>query len=76
MLSVLMGPDMIEVFFVACLLTSPDDCQPRSMVFAEGTQRTCMMQAQPELAKWAAEHPAYTIKSWKCRPVNPYERET
>jgi hypothetical protein len=26
----------------------------------------CYLYAQPHFAKWAADHPAWEIKKWKC----------
>ena len=41
------------------------------MVFAEQmSPMTCMMQAQPELAKWANEHPKWQVSKWKCQSGN------
>lgn len=61
---------MIELLFVACLAASPEECRERSMVFTDITPMACLMGAQPELAKWAATHPAYTIENWRCRAVS------
>ncbi len=60
---------MIELLFVTCLSASPEDCQERSLLYTEMTPMTCMMAAQPELAKWAEQHPKWTINGWKCRYV-------
>ena len=61
---------MIELLFVACLATAPDNCRDRSLVFQDVTQMQCLMGAQPELAKWVAQHPNQQIKSWRCKPVS------
>ncbi len=61
---------MIELLFVACLSTSPSDCQEQSLLYTDMTPMACMMAAQPELAKWAETHPTWTIGRWKCRYVN------
>ncbi len=66
---------MIELLFVACLSTSPDECRERSLVFTDVTPMACMMGAQPELAKWVEAHPNFTIESWRCRMVSFAERE-
>ncbi|WP_417718732.1 hypothetical protein [Salipiger sp.] len=66
---------MIELLFVACLSTAPDQCQERSLLFTDITPMTCMMGAQPELAKWTTTHPAFTVRGWKCRAVKPGEKE-
>ena len=66
---------MIELVFVACLVTAPDQCRERSLTFTEITPQQCLMGAQPELAKWVSTHPNDRIKSWRCRAVSVTERE-
>ena len=66
---------MIELLFVACLSTAPDQCEERSMIFTDAPPMACMMGAQPELAKWTETHPAFRVTGWKCRMVNPNEKE-
>lgn len=62
---------MIELIFIACLNANSTHCEERSMVFAEQmSPMTCMMQAQPELAKWANEHPKWQVSKWKCQSGN------
>ncbi|WP_299632694.1 hypothetical protein [uncultured Roseobacter sp.] len=67
---------MIELLFVACLSTAPDECRERSLVFTDVSPMQCLMGAQPELAKWTANHPNQQIKSWRCRTVSFAERDT
>ena len=67
---------MIELFFIVCLVSAPDDCQEKSLLYADITPMACMMGAQPELAKWIAERPNYRIKQWKCRPLVYAEHKT
>jgi hypothetical protein len=31
-----------------------------------GSLQSCMMQAQPYLAQWVGEHPAYRVMRWRC----------
>lgn len=66
---------MIELLFVACLASAPEDCRERSLVFTNVTPIQCLMGAQPELAKWANSHPNFTIQSWRCRTVSFAERD-
>ncbi len=67
---------MIELLFVACLATSPENCRERSLVFTDVTPMQCLMSAQPELAKWNDSHPNEMIKSWRCRMVSFAEQDT
>ncbi|SEL71417.1 hypothetical protein SAMN05444413_11453 [Roseivivax marinus] len=67
---------MIELLFVACLSTAPEQCQERSLLYTDVTPMTCMMGAQPELAKWALTHPGYRISEWRCQWANVAEQKT
>ncbi len=67
---------MIELIFVACLATAPEDCRERSLVFSNITPMQCLMAAQPELAKWSVAHPNMDIRSWRCKAVNFAEQKT
>lgn len=66
---------MIELLFVACLSTAPDQCEERSMIFTDVTPMACMMGAQPQLAKWVSTHPAFHVAGWKCQQVRTAEKE-
>lgn len=61
---------MIELVFIACLKIDPHACEQKILSYVEegqaATQTSCFMRAQPELAAWAGQHPAFTIASWKC----------
>ncbi|MFQ1701380.1 hypothetical protein ACJ5NV_12385 [Loktanella agnita] len=61
---------MIELLFVACLASAPEECRETSLVFTDVTPAACLMGAQPELAKWTNTHPNYQIRSWKCQQVS------
>jgi hypothetical protein len=64
---------MIELLFVACLSTAPDRCEERSLLYLDISPLTCMIRAQPELAKWTETHPAFTVTRWSCRRLGPDE---
>ncbi|MGB3243545.1 MAG: hypothetical protein WBB25_03350 [Sulfitobacter sp.] len=66
---------MIELLFVVCLASDPNQCRQRSLVFTDVSPTQCLMGAQPELANWIATHPNQQIKSWKCRTVSFVERD-
>lgn len=58
---------MIELVFIICFKTAPDACEERSLIYeAHPSPTYCMVEAQPHLAEWAAQHPAYTVRHWKC----------
>lgn len=59
---------MIELVFVACLKTMPSRCEERSLAYLpEMTLFSCMIQAQPQLARWAEMHPGLTVSRWSCQ---------
>ena len=60
---------MSELLFVVCLLASPDVCEERSMQYLDVSPRSCVLAAQPELARWIGEHPGWRIRRWSCRPL-------
>jgi hypothetical protein len=65
---------MIELLFVACLKTMPDQCEERSFAYLpEMSLHSCMVQAQPQLAQWAETHPALTISRWTCQRTDTRE---
>ena len=59
---------MISFVISACLLSDPHVCKDYSFPLDEGYDQTsCMMEAPPYVAKWTGEHPAWQVKSWKCK---------
>ena len=59
---------MIELVFVACLLSPQEFCDERHVLHLPDIGiMDCMMTAQPQMAKWVEAHPNYKITSWKCR---------
>ncbi|MHA6346005.1 hypothetical protein [Roseivivax sp. CAU 1761] len=61
---------MIELLFVACLSTAPNECREQSMLYTDISPMACLMGAQPELAKWATQNPGYSIARYQCRFVD------
>lgn len=61
---------MVELLFLVCMSGQPEICEERSLLYIEVSTTACMMDAQPELAKWAESHMGYDIKRWTCRPAN------
>jgi hypothetical protein len=45
----------------------PASCHEYHVLFqTSGSLQSCMMQAQPYLAQWSGEHPAFRIVRWRC----------
>ncbi|TNC60035.1 hypothetical protein [Rubellimicrobium roseum] len=60
---------MIELVFVACLSAAPATCEQRALQFTDLSVLSCTFGAQPELARWIAEHPGWQIQRWTCQPI-------
>lgn len=60
---------MIELIFVACLSAAPTTCERGALQFTDITVTACTFGAQPELARWAGEHPGWSIRRWSCRAM-------
>lgn len=61
---------MIQLVFIACLISSPADCESKSLVFTEVSPMSCLMRAQPQLAEWTESHPKWKVTGWHCAPVS------
>jgi hypothetical protein len=65
---------MIELLFVTCLATAPDNCRDRSLMYTEDTGlMACMLHGQAQIAKWAETHPGEQVQGWKCRHTSMRE---
>jgi len=69
--------NLVDLILLACMLAnsgaakpgaaSPRACHEYHVLFqTAGSLERCMMQAQPYLAQWAGEHPAFRIMRWRC----------
>lgn len=58
---------MIAIIISACLVADPAVCKDhRVPLQAQYDAARCYIYAQPHFAQWAAAHPAWEIKKWKC----------
>ena len=61
---------MISVVMSVCLAAQPTVCKDVSLQFAAEIENVtpfmCNRYAQPEMAKWIAEHPKWKLTRWKC----------
>ena len=63
---------MIELVFIVCLATAPDQCKDIHLTYAEQaiTPMQCVMHGQPQIARWISENPPiWTVKRFYCSPV-------
>jgi len=59
--------NFLELIFTVCAIGNADICQDRHIaVEQEVTLTRCVMQAQPTLARWAADNPDWRIVGWHC----------
>lgn len=60
---------MLELVFVACLVTDLNSCKEIKMSLIEEkevTPQQCMFNGQQEIMKWVELHPNWTITKWQC----------
>lgn len=59
--------DMVNLVLTVCLTVNPGKCRDEKLAFeSRGNLLSCMFLAQSEIVKWSREHPALTVKKWKC----------
>ena len=58
---------MIEIILTVCAIANPNNCEEKYLQFAwDGSLRQCMMAAQPYIAQWIGQHPAWFVTKWSC----------
>jgi len=58
---------MIAIILSACLANDPNVCRDYKIpIDADIDAMTCMVQAPPHFAKWAEQHPGWSVKRWHC----------
>jgi hypothetical protein len=58
---------MFELVLIVCLATSsPDSCREERPGYEGLTVVSCMTQGQMLAARWLQEHPALTLRRWRC----------
>jgi hypothetical protein len=58
---------MLELAFTVCLLTTPDHCEDRSLLFVDVSPMQCMIGAQLVLAPWSDANPRWRIDRYTCQ---------
>jgi hypothetical protein len=62
---------MIAIVISACLIANPGVCRDYRVPLAvEVDAKHCLFEAQPHFARWAAQHPNWEIKRWRCSPAD------
>jgi hypothetical protein len=58
---------LIEIILTVCAIANPANCEEKSLQFAwDGSLQQCMMAAQPYIAEWVGQHPAWRATKWSC----------
>ena len=70
---------MFSIVILACSILHGAQCQTKELVFVdEGQSATpygCMVGGMQQVAKWATEHPNWSVHGWKCgRPSGQHAK--
>jgi hypothetical protein len=66
--------ELIAIVITVCTLADPNRCEEQRIEFSsQFSLKRCVMNAQPYLAQWIAEHPKWSIKRYHCE--YPHTRE-
>lgn len=58
---------MVEMVLIVCLAAAPDKCEEKKLPVGEPIgARGCLYYGQLQAAEWAAQHPDYIVKKWRC----------
>jgi hypothetical protein len=59
--------NIVELVVMVCSLLNPNACSEKRFAFeSNGSLKSCMMQAQPYLARWLGDHPNERIAAYHC----------
>jgi hypothetical protein len=62
-----MEDSLIEIILTVCAIANPNNCEEKALQFAwDGSIKQCMMAAQPYIAQWIGQHPAWIARKWTC----------
>ncbi len=68
---------LIEIVFTVCAIANPANCEEKRLQFSwEGSLTQCAMTAQPYIAQWIGDHPAWTAKGWTCAYPGKRKQDT
>jgi hypothetical protein len=66
--------ELMVIVMTVCALSDPNRCEEQRVEFSsQASLNRCVMNAQPYLAQWIAEHPKWSIKRYRCE--YPHMRE-
>jgi hypothetical protein len=56
---------MVALVLTVCLQADAAVCRQERIEFT-GTSMACVIDSQPIVAEWGADHPEWRVASWKC----------
>jgi hypothetical protein len=63
---------LANLILVFCLTASPSLCQEERPLLEPMPAMACMAQGQQYAQEWLADHPKWTLASWRCEdPARP-----
>ena len=69
--------NFVDLIILVCSLTNPASCREQHLLLqTQGSLNSCIMQAQPYLAKWIGDHPNYQIIRWHCEWPDAEDKKT
>lgn len=68
---------LVEIVVMVCAMAHPAHCEDKRLQFAwNGSLDQCMMAAQPYIAQWIGDHPAWTARRWRCEYPGKSRQDT
>jgi hypothetical protein len=69
---------IVELYLIYCLVSDQKQCIEKNPepIGENPLPMFCMTQAQQEAAKFINEHPAYSLRSWRCEIDKPKQQST
>ena len=66
----------VELVILACLTGGPT-CAEHHLLFdaREVSLRSCLVGAQPQVARWQEAHPVWRVARWSCGMIDPTRGE-
>ncbi len=66
---------MIELVIIYCLAADTNSCLEKRVPMEDfPTPAACTVGAQQRAQEYLAEHPNYTLKSWRCEVDVPHQQ--
>lgn len=64
---------MTVLVIIACIRFDAASCVEEKIPMPEMTQQACIASSMQSVAKWAGDHPQFTIGEWRCMTTDAYK---